>query len=128
MKESEYDINPDKFDREKDPESEYPTKKYKNYKDRLPVYIELLGITDTFLKKGLEKEKWIPKMSRVAKPAKASKSKSKEKKKKESTLTSQDLTTLIKVKLGNQVQKEEEKLGYYSIFNMPPSKYISNFK
>lgn len=85
MKESEYDINPDKFDREKDQDLPY-TKKYASYLARLPVYKEVLRITDVFLKKGLDKEKWITKMSRTA--AKKSTSKGRKAKKPAAVLSS----------------------------------------
>ena len=67
-------------------------------------------------------------MSRTTKPTRSTSKGKKNKKPPPSKLSSQNMATLIGVKLGTQIQKEEEKLGLYSVFNMPHSKFIQTDK
>lgn len=59
---------------ETDPEFKV-SQKYNNYILKIPIFKEVLKLTDTFLNKGLEKEKYLTKISREVKKKGAAKKK-----------------------------------------------------
>jgi hypothetical protein len=98
-------------ERAKDPESK-KSRKTNSYQERLPFFKEVLKLTDAFLNKGMDKEKYISKMSRTTK-SKATVIKKKPKK--ESTIKDNPkaIETLFQVAMNNKVHKELEKQGIF---------------
>jgi hypothetical protein len=78
------------------------TKKYTSYHTKIPVFKQLLKITDAFLNKGLEKEKYLTKISREVKKKGVA---ARPKKKKESTVKDNALAigALFKVAMGTNL-------------------------